>query len=307
VRTGSRFRPEGMVRLALYATPICLAGLVGLFYFTYFEGGADGSSLQSGSVQLSGSETMRPVVTTCAEDFMTRDPKADIIVKGGGSGDGIAALLHGIVDIGMMSRELSQRERDYAASKDIQLAVSELALDGVTIIVNRAIAVTALGLGQLQAIFAGRIRNWRELQAGDAEVLAFARADGSGTASLFADRVLRDEAYAPSVQRLPSNEAIVAEVATRPAAIGYTDFGALRRAGERVRAVAVRLDPESAPVLPSPETIRSRSYPLAQTLHFVTAGNPAGTARAFLDFCSGAGGEALLRRAGYVGIERAVQ
>ena len=119
--------------------------------------------------------------------------------------------------------------------------------------------------------------------------------------------MLRDEAYAASVQRLPTNEAIVAEVATRPAAIGYTDFGALRRAGERVRAIALRVDPESAPVLPTTETIRSRSYPLARTLHFVTAGNPAGTARAFLDFCSGAGGEALLRRAGYVGIERAVQ
>src|SRR5262249_32477300 len=225
-----------MARLALYATSICLAAFVGLFYFTYFRDGSDSSSLQSGSVQISGSETMRPVVTTCAEEFMTRNPKADVIVRGGGSGDGIAALLHGIVDIGMMSRELSQRERDYAAAKNIHLSVSELALDGVTIIVNRALAVTALGLGQLQAIFAGKIRNWRELEAGDAEVLAFARADGSGTASLFGDRVLRDEAYAASVQRLPTNEAIVAEVATRPAAIGYTDFGAVRRAGARGRA-----------------------------------------------------------------------
>lgn len=152
MQTASRFRPDGMARLALYATPICLAAFVGLFYFTYFRDGSDGSSLQSGSVQISGSETMRPVVTTCAEEFMTRNPKADVIVRGGGSGDGVAALLYGIVDIGMMSRELSPRERDYAAAKNIQLSVSELALDGVTIIVNRALAVTALRLGQLQAI-----------------------------------------------------------------------------------------------------------------------------------------------------------
>ena len=59
-------------------------------------------------MQIVGSETMRPVVTACAEEFMTRNPQADIIVKGGGSGDGIAALLHGIVDIGMTSRDLSQ-------------------------------------------------------------------------------------------------------------------------------------------------------------------------------------------------------
>ena len=60
----------------------------------------------TGSVQVTGSESMRLVVAACAEEFMAKNPKADIVVKGGGSGDGVAAILHGIADIGMTSRDL---------------------------------------------------------------------------------------------------------------------------------------------------------------------------------------------------------
>ena len=229
-----------------------------------------------------------------------RNPQADIIVRGGGSGDGIAALLHGLIEIGMASRELSRRERDYADSQGIKLAVTGLALDGVTVIANRANAISALDIDQLRGIFVGKIRNWRELGGGDTEIIAFARAPGSGTAALFGDRVLGDEAYAASVRRLSTNEAIVAEVATRPGAIGYADLGASRGAGDRIKVLPLRIDPETAPVLPTSDAIRSGSYPLARTLYFGTAGNPSGAAKAFLDFCLGPRGQALLRRAGYV-------
>lgn len=58
-------------------------------------------------MQLKGSETLRPLLTMCAEDFMSRRPHIDILVQGGGSGMGIAALLHGMVDVAMASRELT--------------------------------------------------------------------------------------------------------------------------------------------------------------------------------------------------------
>jgi phosphate transport system substrate-binding protein len=296
---GTDSRRSSAFRLVLYATPICLAAIAG---FLYLSGSADGAAREAGSVQIVGSETMRPVVAACAEEFMTRNPQADIIVKGGGSGDGIAALFHGIVDIGMTSRNLSRAERDYAVAKGIEISVFELALDGIAIVVNRASVVAALDLGQLRSIFTGRVRNWRELGGADAEILLFARAAGSGTASLFGERVLGDDAYAASVQRLPTNEAIVAEVAAQYRAIGYTDLGALRRAGDRIKAVALRGDVQSPPVLPTAESIRSGSYPLARSLYLSTAGRPSGTVKAFLDFCSSASGQALLQRAGYVGI-----
>ncbi len=124
---------------------------------------------------------------------MSKNPKADIIVKGGGSGDGVVAVLHGIADIGMVSRSLSRREREFAASKGIELNETPLARDGVTVIVNGANRVTSLTFEQLKDVFAGRTRNWRELGGDDREIIAFARATGSGTASLFDEQVLGAE------------------------------------------------------------------------------------------------------------------
>jgi phosphate transport system substrate-binding protein len=275
--------------------------------YLYFAQPHDGGSSESGSVQVLGSESMRPAVTACAEDFMTRNPDADIIVKGGGSGDGVAALLHGIVDIGMTSRDLSQRERDYAVGRGFAVAVFPMALDGVTIVVNHANPITALSIDQLREIFTGKIRNWRELEGFDGEITPFARAAGSGTASLFGERALGEEEYGPSVQRLPTNEAIVAEVAAQAGAIGYAGLGALRVGGDKVRAVALTAGVQASPVHATPETIIAGTYPLSRTLYLATAGPPLATAKAFIDFCLSPSGQALFQRVGYVSMKSAAR
>jgi phosphate transport system substrate-binding protein len=236
---------------------------------------------------------------------MNRNPQADVVVRGGGSGEGIAALLHGIVEIGMVSRELSKRERDYATSKGIDLTEHPLALDGISIVVHRNNPVEALELAQVQGIFSGRIRNWRDVGGADSEIAALARAAGSGTAALFGARVLGSDPYGVTVRHLPSNDAIVSQTAALPEAIGYADLGALRAGGSRIKVLALRADPQSPAVTPAPEEIRSGRYPLSRTLSFVTAGQPSGTARAFVDFCLGAGGQALMQRWGYVGTKQA--
>jgi ABC-type phosphate transport system substrate-binding protein len=93
-------------------------------------------SPQTGSVQLKGSETLRPLLTMCAEDFMTRRPHVDVMVQGGGSGTGIAALLHGTTDIGMASRELSEKERQYAERQGLKILPFDIGLDGIAVVVH---------------------------------------------------------------------------------------------------------------------------------------------------------------------------
>jgi phosphate transport system substrate-binding protein len=284
---------------ALYGVP---ALLICVSVFLYAGRGAQTSPSFSGAVQVVGSESMRPIVTAIAEDFMTRNPLADVIVKGGGSGDGIAALLHGIADIGMTSRDLTPQERAYAGDRRMELSPVPLALDAVVLIVNRANPIAALDLGQVQDIFAGKIRNWREFEGAEAEILPFARAAGSGTAHLFGDRVLAEESLAASVSRLPTNEAIVAAVAARGQAIGYTGLGALRGSADRVKMIALRADEQSAPAMATAAMITSGSYPLSRKLYLLTAGRPLATATAFVDFCLSESEQALFQRAGYIGI-----
>src|SRR5262249_33181813 len=89
---------------------------------------------------------------------------------------GIAALPHGIADIGMTSRDLTPQERAYAGDGHMELSLVPLALDAVVLIVNRANPIVALDLRQVQDIFAAKIRNWREFDGADAQILPYARA-----------------------------------------------------------------------------------------------------------------------------------
>lgn len=109
----------------------------------------------TGSVQLKGSETLRPVLMMWAEDFMSRRPHIDVIVQGGGSGVGIAALLHSMVDVAMASRELSATEQQYANRQELQIRTFDLALDGIAVVVHPNNPVEALPMGDLRDIFTG--------------------------------------------------------------------------------------------------------------------------------------------------------
>ena len=104
-----------------------------------------------------------------------------------------------------------------------------------------------------------------------------------------------------------TNEAIVAEVAAKPGAIGYTGIGALRGGGTRIKVVALAVDAESPPITATPETIVSGSYPLSRKLHLATMGPPFGTAKAFIDFCLSDSGQSLFQRVGLVPVKSAMQ
>jgi len=293
-------------RFALAALCAAALTLAGVAAWASFGRSEDAASL-SGSVFVVGSESLRPSVTACAQDFMMRNPQADVIVKGGGSGDGVAALLHGLTEVAMASRELTPREREYARANAIELAEFPLALDGVAIIVNRQNSVADMSVGQVRDIFAGTLQNWSELGSGEGEIRPFARAAGSGTAFMFGERVLGAQSYAASVQRLSTNEAIVADVAERRESIGYTDLGALKRGGNRVRAIALRADAQSSPVTASAESIGSGQYPLSRRLTLITAGIPTGVAKAFVDYCQSAAGQAVFERAGFIAAKQLAQ
>jgi phosphate transport system substrate-binding protein len=305
LQTASNFSVvQAGARLALYNLPtllICVA------FFLYFGRAADMPTSLTELVQVVGSESMRPTIEAIAEDFMTRNPLADITVRGGGSGDGIAALLHGMVDIAMTSRDVTPRERAYVGDKGLELSVVPLALDAVVVAVNRANPIRILDIEQIRDIFAGKIRNWHELQGAETEIVPLARAAGSGTAYLFGERVLSGESFAASVSHLSTNEAVVAELAARPGAIGYTGRGALRDASDRVRMIAIRSDQQSPATMATTESIVSGSYPLSRKLSLATTGHPTATAKAFVDFCLSANGQALFKRAGYIEIQSAVR
>ena len=81
------------------------------------------------------------------------NPRAEIEIQQSDSTTGLLNVIEGIVDFGMVSRELNDSERAV-------LTPVVIARDGIAIIVNNANPTDSLALETIEAIFTGQILNW---------------------------------------------------------------------------------------------------------------------------------------------------
>ena len=64
------------------------------------------------TITLSGAFALYPLVIKWSEEYRKEHPEIRFNITGGGAGKGLADALEGVVDLGMLSRELSQEEID---------------------------------------------------------------------------------------------------------------------------------------------------------------------------------------------------
>lgn len=110
----------------------------------------------SGTVTVSGSTSVAPVMNLLREAYELINPNATIEVQSTGSSAGITSVIDGVSDIGMVSRDLRESE----------LAVLEsdvLGLDGIVIIVNNNNDFYNLSSEQVRNIFIGEYVRWSDI------------------------------------------------------------------------------------------------------------------------------------------------
>ena len=171
--------------------------------------------------------------------------------------------------------------------------------------VNPANPITQLTLQQISDIYTGKITNWRQVGGLDRPIVLLSRESNSGTYVYFLEQVIRlgkksDLLFSPDTLLMPSSEGISAEVRQNPNAIGYDGLGYVT-ADQKM--IAVARDPHGPYVLPAIATVNDGSYPVARPLYMYTAGEPAGTIRAYLDWVLG-DGQDLVGKLGFVPLER---
>ena len=118
-------------------------------------------------IVVEGSTTVLPIAQKAAEVFMNNTPGAEISVRGGGSGVGIASLLDKACDIADASRAIKDVELDKAVTNGVSPKANVIAMDGICVIVHPSNTVSALTRGQIKDIYTGKISNWSQLGGAD--------------------------------------------------------------------------------------------------------------------------------------------
>jgi len=98
-----------MRNLKVFCVILALAILIAAVSFGAQPPGKGGSNLE-GTVRVSGAWALYPMMVKWAEEFQKVNPKVKVEVSAGGAGKGAADALAGLVDIGMVSREIRPEE-----------------------------------------------------------------------------------------------------------------------------------------------------------------------------------------------------
>ncbi|QUH06002.1 phosphate ABC transporter substrate-binding protein [Saccharopolyspora erythraea] len=265
--------------------------------------GLTGCAGDDGTLRVSGSTTVNPVVADSANVLRGRGLTVTLDTQGGSAG-GLAQLASGQIDVAMSSKPLGDADRKRYSNAE--LVATEIGRDAVAIVIHREVydaGVRSLTRDQVQRLFEGKVTNWSELGGPNLPVYVYNKEPGRGTREVLDKFLYGDEAGAPpdpvggNYAIVGGNEETRTKLATTPGAVAPLSV-AFTEGQPELAVVSV----EGA--LPSGEDVRSGKYPLARPLLLVTDGPPEGNVRTLIDFVVSPEGQRFVTGHGYLDLAK---
>lgn len=240
----------------------------------------------SGSVSTNGSTSMEKVIGVLSEQFMIDNSGVKVTYDPTGSGTGIEAVKNGTCDIGLSSRGLKDEET--AAG----LVGTNVALDGIAVIVNAGSPVSDLTVEQIAQVFTGAVSDWSGVGGGAGAIACIGREAGSGTRDGF-ESITKTKDTCVLSQELTSTGAVIEAVKNNPSAIGYASLSSVE-GQEGIKAITV------GGVACTEETVLDGSYAIQRPFVLVTKDGAAlsDAAQAFFDYMTSTAANDLIQAAG---------
>ncbi|MCT4593370.1 MAG: phosphate ABC transporter substrate-binding protein [Anaeromicrobium sp.] len=264
--------------------------IIGLLMATLVGCGSKREAVvENKEVEVIGSTTVTVVAQSVADEFEKENPNIKINVQGIGSSAGVKAAHDKSADIGMASRELKEKEKEWNLTEHV------IAYDGIALVTNPK-NKTQLTKDQVKDIFTGKITNWSEVGGADANIIVVSREAGSGTRGAFEELTKLQEKNAEGKKvSIVKKDALVAEgngavkanVASKEYAIGYVSLGYVDESISVVNIDGVE---------PSVEAIKSGAYTISRPLLMLTNGEVSEEVKAYLDYMMSQKGQEIVAK-----------
>jgi len=243
-------------------------------------------------IVIKGSTTVLPITQKAVEAYSKINKNISISISGGGSGNGIKALLDGSTDIANSSREIKQQESKLAEEKGITTREIVIGYDMIVPVVHPANPVKDLTTDQLKAIYDGSITNWKQLGGKDSPIIVISRDTSSGTYEVWHEKIMNKSDVKKDALLQASNGAIVSTVSQNPKAIGYIGHGYIN---DKIKAISVN------GIEGTIENGKSGKFPVSRKLFmYINDKTASEITRDFIKFLLGTEGQALVQEAGFI-------
>ena len=220
-------------------------------------------------------------------------------------------LINGEVDL-IVVTEPSEEELELAKNSDVDLEIIPVVKEGFVFYVNENNPVKSLSLEDIQNIYTGDVKNWKEVGGRDEPIRAFQRPENSGSQTGMYSLVMKNKKMmeAPKEDLVDTMFEVVNLVSNYDNgenAIGYSYYYYVATMFKDIdRAITDRIKLLSIDgVKPSDETIKDDTYPLQTAYYIVINKNePEGSnTRKLVDAMLSTRGQSVAKEAGYVSVK----
>lgn len=251
-------------------TPALVAGALSLSFALAACGGANNAT-GGGGVRIDGSSTVYLLSAIAAEDFQIANRGVRVTVGSSGTGGGFEKFCRGETDANDASRSIKDDEAADCAANGVEFVALSMAVDAVTIVVNKDNDwANCLTTDQLAQIWGpeSTVSNWNQIDPAfpDEPLALFGPGTDSGTFDYFTDEINGEEG-ASRTDFTPSEDdnVIVQGVSGSRGGLGYFGFTYYEENADKLKALAI--DSGDGCVEPSVETARDGTYtPLSRPL-----------------------------------------
>jgi phosphate transport system substrate-binding protein len=262
----------------------------------------------AGYITVKGSEEILPAMMEAAYAFMDLYAKAKVLVVGGGSNPGLAAIFTDSAQIAISTRPLTETERKRAQDAAFDVNEFKIAKDGIAVIVNQVNGIKQLTVDQVIRIFSGKITNWSEVKGPNYPIRVCVWDENSGTYAYVEDTILKGNKYAPKVARFATTEEMIRYIYGNSGAIGMISMTRLYKSWSpmiediRIKAVAIGLDSKGPFVIPDEVTVHAGAYVFIRNIYLYTPREAKGLDAGFITYIMSTAGQKILAQNGLVPI-----
>lgn len=238
--------------------------LAALMVFTAACGGGDnegknGEELE-GSVVIDGSGTVYPFMARMAEDYMGEQENVSVEVSRSGTSAGFKKfLVKDGTDFNDASRQIKDEEKAEAEKLGIDVQEMKVALDGITIVINKdndwATELTEQEVKDIFLASAGK-KKWSDVRADfpNEEIKTYGPNENHGTYEFMFENILGKQELPGNINLQQDYSTLVDLVSKDKNAIGFFGYGYYDSNKDKLSAVKV--DFGKGPVEPSLDTIK---------------------------------------------------